>query len=140
MAARVCEQGLEPYGDFALLTPYGRRMQKHLRYRSWLPQEDGSYKPYEAPGPMDFITWSACWKVYSAVLLMLRFPDGHGGELAVVRPQARDVYYEACILQACEGAEDRCWAECFPRLRRALGHAPHEGWDNVFEKAALDDR
>eukprot|EP00971_Amphidinium_carterae_P340192 6478400-Amphidinium_carterae.1 len=149
MAARVCDQGLEPYGDFALLTPYGRRMQKHLRYRSWLPQEDGSYKPFEAPGPMDFTTWSACWKVYSAVLLMLRLPDGSGGEIPVVRPQALDIYFEAfsrlvreCpeTWHLCVQAEDRCRAECFSRIRRALGHAPQEGWDKVFERAAVDDR
>eukprot|EP00971_Amphidinium_carterae_P172524 3419997-Amphidinium_carterae.1 len=42
---RVVVFGLEPYADFSLLTPYGRRIAKELRHRSWLPQEDGSYKP-----------------------------------------------------------------------------------------------
>eukprot|EP00971_Amphidinium_carterae_P021384 421992-Amphidinium_carterae.1 len=79
---------------------------------------------------------------------MLRPPDGQGGELPVVLPQALDVYYEAfsrpvreCpeTWHLCVQAEDRCRAECFPSLRRALGHAPHEGWDKVLEKAALDD-
>eukprot|EP00971_Amphidinium_carterae_P140256 2778842-Amphidinium_carterae.1 len=65
-------------------------MAKTLRLRSWVPQEDGSYKPADVPGPPDFVSWAACYKVYSAALLMLRFADG----TCVVRPQALEVYFE----------------------------------------------
>eukprot|EP00971_Amphidinium_carterae_P205057 4069660-Amphidinium_carterae.1 len=73
MEMRIVQQGREPYADFSVLTPYGRRMAKMLRHRSWLPQQDGTYRPYEAPGPGDFETWASCFKVFSAALLMLRF-------------------------------------------------------------------
>jgi len=42
---RIVELGQEPYADFSLLTPHGRRMQKVLRHRSWVPQQDGTYQP-----------------------------------------------------------------------------------------------
>eukprot|EP00971_Amphidinium_carterae_P333906 6468910-Amphidinium_carterae.1 len=71
LEARVVIQKMEPYADFSLLTPFGRRMAKTLRLRSWIPQEDGSYKPADVPGPPDFASWAACYKVYSAALLML---------------------------------------------------------------------
>ena len=45
---------MEPYVGFSLLTPYGRRMAKVLRHRSWILQEDGTYKPIEVPGPDSF--------------------------------------------------------------------------------------
>eukprot|EP00971_Amphidinium_carterae_P276001 5476807-Amphidinium_carterae.1 len=63
---RVVEQHLEPYADFSLLTPYGRRVAKTLRLRSWVPQGDGTYRPADIPGPPNFGAWSNCFKVYSA--------------------------------------------------------------------------
>eukprot|EP00971_Amphidinium_carterae_P247906 4922704-Amphidinium_carterae.5 len=48
MHARVIVHKLECYGEFSLLTPFGRRMQKVFGHRSWLPQEDGSFKPVNA--------------------------------------------------------------------------------------------
>eukprot|EP00971_Amphidinium_carterae_P066986 1326460-Amphidinium_carterae.2 len=44
----------------------------------------GSYKPADVLGPPDFASWAACYTVYSAVLLILRYDDGK----SVVKPQA----------------------------------------------------
>ena len=74
MHTRIVELGQEPYADFSILTPYGRRMAKRLRHRSWIPQEDGTYKPMEVPGPDSFMTWETCYNVYEVILFMLRFP------------------------------------------------------------------
>eukprot|EP00971_Amphidinium_carterae_P010313 203848-Amphidinium_carterae.1 len=41
---RVVVFGLEPYADFSILTPFGRRVAKLLRHRSWVQQEDGTFK------------------------------------------------------------------------------------------------
>ena len=51
MSARIVKFSLETHADFSLLTPHGRRLQKRLRHRSWLLQEDGPYLPVEVPGP-----------------------------------------------------------------------------------------
>ena len=150
---RVVDLLLEPYADFSVLTPHGRRMQKILRHRSWLLQEDGSYKPVEVPGPGNFETWSACFRVYEVILLMLRFPPNKSSSKPslVVTPIALDAYYEnfAVLVKEnpecwhlCQRAEDRCRAEHFPRLARRLkeklGQEPT--WSEVFVEAAEDDR
>ena len=51
MHTRIVKLCLEPYADFSILTPHGRRMAKVLRHRSWIFQEDGTYKPIDVPGP-----------------------------------------------------------------------------------------
>ena len=82
MNARVVGLGLEPYGDFSVLTPYGRRMQKVLRHRSWLPNADGSYRAVEVPGPDSYKIWEACWRVYATIMLMLRWAVPAGSQRA----------------------------------------------------------
>ena len=39
--ARVVTLQLAPYGDFSILTPFGRRMAKVLKHRAWIPNPDG---------------------------------------------------------------------------------------------------
>ena len=162
LSTRVVTLNLEPYADFALLTPHGRRMQKELRHRSWLPQEDGSYKPIEVPGPGSFEVWKACWEVYEVILLMLRWPvpsDGLASEAPggvgiaslIVTPIALEAYLQnfSTLVKEnpgcwhlCQRAEDRCRAEHLPRLVRRLeettGTTP--SWSEVFIAAANDDK
>ena len=93
---RSVELGLELYADFSLLTPFGRRLAKALRHRSWMLQEDGTYRPVDVPGPDSFTTWEACWKVYDIILLMLRFTatgaDNTITKQPVVTPIALEAY------------------------------------------------
>ena len=138
---RVIGRGGTPYADFAVLTPCGRRLQAALRARAWLLQTDGSYKAVIVPGPPDFTAWAACWRVYKAALLCLRYPVGEtstrrGNERLVVTVSALDEYFEAFRALCQElpeawhlalAAEDRCRAEHFPRLRRTLTHADEQG-------------
>jgi hypothetical protein len=151
---RVVTLAMEPYADFSLLTPYGRRVAKTLRHRSWIMQEDGSYRPMEVPGPENFEVWNACFKVYEVILLMLRFPgdaEKHTGETLVVTPSAIEAYHEAFgalvrehpeCWHLCQRAEDRCRAEHFPRLARKISEDKGRDatWSEVFKAAAEDDR
>ena len=151
MHTRVVVLGMEPYADFSVLTPHGRRMAKVLRHRSWLLQEDGTYKPVDVPGPENFAVWEACWKVYEVILLMLRTDDQQGQQMLLVKPIALEAYYENFANLArehpecwhlCQRAEDRCRAEHFPRVARQLEASlcRPPSWSEVFEYAALDDR
>jgi hypothetical protein len=145
---RIIVLGMEPYADFSLLTPFGRRMAKVLRHRSWLLQEDGTYKPIEVPGPECLETWEACFAVYEVILLMLRFPEKGA---VVATPIALETYYQSFRQLArdfpecwhlCQRAEDRCRAEHFPRLYRRLldSKGVEPTWGEVFIAAAQDDR
>jgi len=153
MHMKIVQLGLEPYADFSLLTPHGRRMQKVLRHRSWIPQRDGTYQAVDVPGPECWETWRACWSVYEVILLMLRWPatDDNAEEDLVVSPIALEAYlqnFEVLVKEnpgcwrLCQTAEDRCRAEEFPRIARRLtesiGYAP--SWSQVFIAAAESDR
>ena len=55
--ARVVTLQMAPYGDFSILTPFGRRMAKVLKHRAWLPNRDCSYRTVEVPGPESYDVW-----------------------------------------------------------------------------------
>ena len=155
MHTRVVIHGLEPYGDFSILTPNGRRMQKRLKYRSWFPQADGSYIPVEVPGPPDLDTWDACWGIFETILFMVTFPGvpeiNDGNPTSILDLIAAETYVEAFrklskenpeAWHLCCRAEDRARAEHVPRVYRRLkdkdGIAPT--WSAVYIAVAEDDR
>ena len=150
MHTRVVTLRQEPYADFSILTPYGRRMAKVLRCRSWLLQADGTYKPIEIPGPECFTTWEACWKVYEVILIMLEYPaaDAMTDPVPVISLIALEAYYEAFAQlcrenpeswHLCLQAEDRCRAEHMPRLARRLeAKFGPPSWSDIFIAAAED--
>jgi len=152
LSTRIIDLKAAPYADFSLLTPFGRRMQKTLRHRSWIPQQDGSYQPIEVPGPADWETWKACWDVYEVILLMLRWPAANAQAVGamVASPISLEAYlqnFHTLVKESpgcwhlCAAAEDRCRAEHFPRIARQLttthGYAP--SWSDVFVAAANDN-
>ena len=105
------------------------------------------------PGPADYAAWYACWKVYSNILLMLRFhQDTAGAEPKLVAtPAALECYLEAfrqlaadtveCWHLCCK-AEDRARAEHMPRMKRQLERDAGKPvtWSEVFVAVARDDR
>ena len=162
MRVKIVENGEPPYGDFSVLTPYGRRVQKAMKAKHWLLQQDGTWKAQEVPGPPTFAAWCACWRVFRTVLLMLchkaAVPGGPRLPVATVAcleeyfdkvKELNDEYPEAWHLLML--AEDRCRGEHFDRLRRVLSRALLEGrlpmglrftenqpWVGVFTQAARD--
>ena len=40
---RIVTLRMEPYADFAILTPFGRRVQKGLKLRCWFLQPDAGH-------------------------------------------------------------------------------------------------
>ena len=150
---RIIVHGLEPYADYSVLTPNGRRMAKRLKFMNWVPQPDGSYQHVEVPGPSSFELWEKCHAVWEVIMLMLTYPPKTPEEEAkpVFTLIAAETYFEAfkelaqqhpeCWHLCCQ-AEDRCRAEHIPRLARDIeaetGIFPD--WADVFIKAALDDR
>ena len=162
LRARVVERGEAPYADFSVLTPFGRRVQKQMKARSWMLQQDGSFRALDIPGPPSFETWSACWKVYRAALFMLRYAatTPGGSPQRVVSAACLEEYYERVVKLNAEfpetwhllmQAEDRCRSEMFERYRRQLVKAAVDGklpmgldfnpatpWIGVFTHAARD--
>ena len=159
MRDRIVKRGESPYADFSILTPYGRTMQKQLKTRSWVMQQDGTFKALDVPGPPSFDAWAACWKVFRAILYMLRYPAAAGGSpLRVVTQACLEEYYERVAKlnndypeawHLLMKAEDKCRSEMFERYRRQLTKAaaenrlpmglefnPLQPWIGVFTFAA----
>jgi hypothetical protein len=154
---RVVDLKMTPYADFALFTPYNMRFLKALKFKNFVLQPDGTFKSIEVPGPPNYESWYASWRVYENVLLMLRVEDPSGNEVMVVSPSALEMYREAFrelvvtyseVWHLLVVAEDRCRAEHFSRLRRTreiqhlAGQAPdfrpYAPWDDIFRQASLD--
>ena len=85
---RIVKRGESPYADFSIPTPYGRTMQKQLKTRSWVLQQDWTFKALDVPGPPSFEASQSCCKVFRAILFMLRYPAGAGGTPPHVVTQA----------------------------------------------------
>ena len=158
---KIVKRGEAPYADFSIFTPYGRRVQRQMRTRSYVFQPDGSFKATEVPGPSSFQAWTACWRVFKAALYMIRHPSTGGQpEKMVVTAAVMEEYFDHIsklneefpeawhlIMQA----EDRCRGEVFERYRRQLSKAATEGklpmgldfdptqpWVGVFAYASRD--
>ena len=153
MHVRIVGHRLEPYADFSILTPFGRRFAKRLKFRSWLPQPDGSYIPYDMPGPESFDQWEKCWAIYETIMIMLEYPPDAGETVpkSVITTNALEEYFENFKQLAkenpnawwlCVQAEDRCRHEHLPRLFRtmAIADGKDPSWTEVFIKAANDDK
>ena len=50
MRSSVVDRGESPYADFSVLVPFGRELVKNMKTRSWLLQEDGTFKGVDIPG------------------------------------------------------------------------------------------
>ena len=150
--ARVVTLQLAPYGDFSILTPFGRRMAKVLKHRAWLPNRDGTYRTVEVPGPDSYDVWYSCWRVYACCCLMLRWPQPVGGSAVVLTPAALEYYqetfrqlafeYAECWFLCCK-AEDACRAEHLPRIRRKMmvqNGGAAVTWSEVLIAAADDSK
>ena len=165
MYDRVVARDEEPYADFSILTPLGKKIQKSLKLRGWLPQADGSYLPCDLPGPPTFAAWTACWRVYQSVMTMMQYPVEVGVRTvatATVTPAGMEEYFRHFdALQAefpecwwlCVMAEDTCRNEHFARLRRELERVPDgtrnrfnvlfdskAPWKSIFSAAARDEQ
>ena len=155
MKARVLVHKEVPYADFSILTPYGRRLQKHLKTKSWVMNPDGKWHAVEVPGPDSYDEWLCCWRVYENLLLGLR--DG-SPLVPLFNFASLEAYSENVRVLAAEfpelwglvcRAEDRCRSEHMVRVRRRMAashdaglcpaYQPHAPWDSVFRAAAEDE-
>ena len=77
------EAGDAPYTDFAVFGPYGNRLSKIRKFEAQV-FVDGELKTRILRGPSNFESWSACWSVFRAAMIMLDKAS----------PQVLDDYHE----------------------------------------------
>ena len=88
----------ETYADFAVLTPFGRRLQWLRKLISWTQQPDGTFKAIDVQGPPDFDAWFACFKICRAIMFML--------SRKAVTYAALDAYLEAFRVHSLDSSQN----------------------------------
>lgn len=161
MRSKIVDRMEAPFADFSVMVPHGKELQKTMKTRNWLLQEDGTFKGVDVPGPPNYAAWVKCWKVYRTVLLMLKHlpipPEAPKPvvNIACLEEYADKIYeliqeFPECYHLVWE-AENRCRRDEFERIRRLLTRARMEGtlpmnvpfdptqpWIGVFTFAARD--
>ena len=144
--AQVLAADLNPYADFSLFGPYGRRMLRKLVYLQWIYLPGGKWQRQELAGPPDFAHWWASFRVLRTALLLLDSaatePLDNYGELL----RSFDEMYGSTCWFILYDADVKMRSEHFPRLRRQAenGEALPRGvkfnelkpWAAVWQMAA----
>lgn len=68
---KIHQLGSPPYADFAVFTPFGRKMFRATRYRTYIPNLDGTFLMREVPGPTNYTQWLASYRVWKVAMVML---------------------------------------------------------------------
>ena len=147
----MIEAGENPYVDFSVFGPHGRRALKRLTYHVQAFQPDtGKYVRQELNGPNDLTNWMKCWQVFRTTMLLLTAAMCHSldaysefirEKVATYGQKCWDIIYQADM---------RMRLEEFERIRRrediayqALTEAetlvskydPRKPWNRIFALA-----
>ena len=66
-----------PYGDFAVLRPFGKRMERAVKFaaQQWDPVTC-TYVRKEIPGVNNIVEWRRSWKLYTYMMKVLKATKG----------------------------------------------------------------
>ena len=98
-----------PYVDFAVYTPFNRRVARANKFMAHIMQPDASWLPKEIPGPQNFEAWGYCWGVFRCSAI----------QLAVVKEAALSRYRQNIATLVLEWPE--CWAIIYLADDKARG-------------------
>ena len=71
LSRRVKTLLLPPFTDFAIWTPFSRRVLKSTKYQTFVMQEDGSFVAKMVAGPANYQQWLASFRVMRTAFIML---------------------------------------------------------------------
>ena len=100
-----------PYADFAVFTPYNRRISKATKFTAFLPQPDGTFLLKEIPGPQNYTVWKYCWRTFRCASI----------QLGILREAAMSMYGQQIETLVQE------WPECWCLVYMADDKARAEG-------------
>lgn len=124
---------LPPYVDFAIWTPYGRRVNKNAKYQSFIMQEDGSFLSKMVPGPSSYSQWLASFRVMRSAFIMLDILSLNALLLWENHMERLVGRYSNCWHLVVE-AENKARSEHLGRTRATIkmkmdrGERPPHGW------------
>ena len=68
---RRIQSGGGVYADFGVWLPFGKKAHRAYKYRTYIPQGDGTFLMREVPGPSSMSQWMSSYRVYKVALIML---------------------------------------------------------------------
>ena len=116
---RVAVLGKTPWADFAVFSPFAKRVLKANKFKTFLMQADGTFVQKELPGPASFEAWTQSWRVFRVTCI----------SLGVVAEVALQKYYRHVeklvrLWPECWGliylAEDKFRSDHLDRVRRHI--------------------
>ena len=117
----LIQSGANPYVDFAIFGPFGRRSSRKLTFVSHVFSAlTGEWRKQELPGPNSFEDWLKCWMVYRTTLMLLDItpPEPLVAYAEHVRSLASE-FGPSCWFLIYQ-ADVRMRSEEFERLRRRI--------------------
>eukprot|EP00435_Cladocopium_sp_Y103_P030830 s1995_g7.t1 len=134
LSRRLNVQNIAPYTDFAIFVPFGQKVARASKYRTYVLTA-GGYTVKELPGPSSFLQWRAAYRVLKSSLIMLDsvgLANLHGYEMVVERLSR---LYPSCwhlVVQADELARsshsNRLRSQVMMDIR--AGKDPPLSWDD----------
>ena len=148
LSRRLTTQDIAPFCDFAIFMPYGQKVARAVKYRTYVLSA-GGYTVKELPGPSSYIQWRAAYRVLKSALIMLDavgLANLQGYEMQIERlsrlyPACWHLIYEADEL-ARSSHSNRLRSEMHMDFR--FGKTPPASWDErrpwdwVFGAVAQD--
>ena len=140
-----------PYADFSVWGPYARRTMRAARFRTWIPQADGTYLGKELPGPENHDAWLVSWRCLYTAYLMLEIASDAALD-AYAKNIKKLVKTWPAAWHLIVQADDEMRATYFERIRRRLAAdtvrtgscrqpdwSASAPWTAVLFEAALDN-
>ena len=134
-----------PYTDFGVFGPYGRRLLRSSKFKTFVLTPEG-YTTKEIPGPANFAVWRASFRVFKTAMIMmdiisvanLMAYEGMIERFSITYPTA----WHLVVM-----SEDNARAEHAMRLKTRLMAAallhqrdPLRPWDYIYRLMIEDER
>ena len=141
--------GGPPFADFAVFTPFNRKLQRVMKFRTWIPNGEGGFTAKEIPGPANYHQWLTCYRVFRTAMVMLdAISLAHLHSYEAVMERLNDLYPTCWHLLI--SADEKARSEHLVRMKlkvtmaMAAGGPPPKGWDalrpwNALFRLLVDD-
>ena len=145
----LLSEGVPPYVDFAIFSPFQQRMQKKLKLTGLNIGRDGVLRNVELLGPPNISMWLGSYNVLMNTLVMVDAVDL--GILLKYRNHIERLHdrYSDKVWTVLYQSDVRCRLELMERIRRTLqaeydaGQAPDfdpkRPWNAVWQRAVQDE-
>ena len=123
VVVQMVRAGMTPFADFGVWRPFGQRMAKSLRFVSHFLDSTGQWRCKEVPGPDNYASWEACWRVFRTAAIMGDIASPAVLDRYAAKFRQRSERFSDCW-HVCVLADQRCRSELWEQEHRKQGYLP----------------